>query len=94
MTLIESYRALDAACGQRVNILIEPTIRRYSFEAGPTVSYRVHLWQDRGTSLAFRFCEESHDLEALTYRAIEAHDTWSAGSIAQLSHELAEVTAA
>ena len=93
MTLLESYRTLDAACGQRVNILIEPTVRRYSFEAGPTVSYRVHLWQDRGTSLAVRFCEESHDLETLTHRAIEAHDTWSAGALAQLSSELTEVAA-
>lgn len=93
MTLLESYRTLDAACGQRVNILIEPTVRRYSFEAGPTVSYRVHLWQDRGTSLAFRFCEESDDLETLTHRAIEAHDNWSACALAQLSSELTEVAA-
>lgn len=94
MTLLESYRLLESACGQRVNILIEPTVRRYSFESGPTVSYRIHLWQDRGTSLAFRFCQESADLESLTYRAIEAHDTWSAGSLAQLSQEMCEVSAA
>jgi hypothetical protein len=94
MTLLESYTALDSACGPEVNILIEPTIKRYSFERHPSLSYRIHLWLDRGLSMAFHFCREGTDLEALTQEAIDSWTTWRAPNVARISRELHETAAA
>lgn len=74
LTVTEAAHLLDESIPADVNCLIEPTLKRYSFDRKWRTTYRVHLWRD--SLPTFEFCEESDDLHQLTQEAIAAYVAW------------------